>query len=136
MRILPACSPPPILKPSSSLIFAAHDTSANAMTRCLDVLAKRIDIQQRLREEIKDVFDGDSILDLDRILELPTLDAFIKEVLRMYAPLLSMPRVWVIILAIINTYLRSTLEHGRTQPSRSFIRCLRRMARHCSQKFT
>ncbi|KLO16891.1 cytochrome P450 [Schizopora paradoxa] len=77
----------------NSLIFAAHDTSANAMTRCLDVLAKRIDIQQQLREEIREVFDGDRILDLDKILELPTLDAFIKEVLRMYAPLLSMPRV-------------------------------------------
>lgn len=63
------------------------------MTRCLDVLANRSDIQHQLREEIREVFEGDKILDLDRLLEFPLLDAFIKEVLRMYAPLLSMPRV-------------------------------------------
>ncbi len=63
------------------------------MTRCLDVLAEKKDIQHQLREEIREVFEGEKILDLDGLLELPLLDAFIKEVLRMYAPLLSMPRV-------------------------------------------
>jgi len=63
------------------------------MTRCLDVLAKKKDIQHQLREEIIEVFEGEKILDLDGLLELPLLDAFIKEVLRMYAPLMSMPRV-------------------------------------------
>lgn len=63
------------------------------MTRCLHVLAERLDIQLRLREEIREVFEGEKVLDLDRLLELPLLDAFIKEVLRIYAPLPSMPRV-------------------------------------------
>ncbi|KLO09430.1 cytochrome P450 [Schizopora paradoxa] len=77
----------------TALIFGAHDTTATAMTRCLQVFAERPDIQKRVRAEVRGMFADEGNFNLDRLMDLPILDAFIKEVLRVYAPLPSMPRV-------------------------------------------
>lgn len=54
----------------STLIFAAMDTTSNAMSRIIHVLAENQDAQDRLREELvnarkKDSEDGD--LDYDAV---------------------------------------------------------------------
>lgn len=70
----------------STLIFAAMDTTSNAMSRIIHVLAENQDAQDRLREELvnarkKDSEDGD--LDYDVLDGLPYLDAVCRETLRL-----------------------------------------------------
>lgn len=62
---------------------AGHDTSANMLSWSLYILALNPDIQETLREELKDLSENPTYNDLER---LPYLEAFSKEVLRMYSP--------------------------------------------------
>ncbi|KAI0349753.1 cytochrome P450 [Trametes cingulata] len=69
----------------STLLFAATDTTTNALARTLHVLCERTDAQAKLREEILTACDG-SDLTYDALHGLPYLDAVCKETLRCYAP--------------------------------------------------
>ncbi|KAI0659007.1 cytochrome P450 [Cubamyces menziesii] len=69
----------------STLLFAATDTTSNALARTLHVLSQRPDVQKKLREEILDARDGND-LPYDVLDALPYLDAVCKEVLRVYSP--------------------------------------------------
>ncbi|KAI1091137.1 cytochrome P450 [Rostrohypoxylon terebratum] len=62
---------------------AGHDTSANMLSWSLYILALNPDIQETLREELKGLSDNPTYNDLER---LPYLEAFSKEVLRLYSP--------------------------------------------------
>ncbi|KAI1206182.1 cytochrome P450 [Annulohypoxylon truncatum] len=62
---------------------AGHDTSANMLSWSLYILALNPDIQETLREELKELPADPSYNDLER---LPYLEAFSKEVLRLYSP--------------------------------------------------
>ena len=64
-----------------TLLFAATDTTSNALARTLHVLSQRPDVQKKLREEILDARDGND-LPYDVLDTLPYLDAVCKEVLR------------------------------------------------------
>ncbi|KAL1942332.1 hypothetical protein VTO73DRAFT_6396 [Trametes versicolor] len=72
----------------SILLFAATDTTSNALARALDCLVKRPDAQVKLREEITTAKHARSGGDLtyDELLALPYLDAVYKETLRVYPP--------------------------------------------------
>ncbi|KAH8289145.1 hypothetical protein KR054_001025 [Drosophila jambulina] len=61
----------------NTFVFAGVDTTTASMSFVLYALAKHPETQARLRKELKDA-------DLDSLNELPYLEAFIKEVLRMY----------------------------------------------------
>ena len=67
------------------MIVAGMDTTANSLARVLQLLAERQDVQDRLRQEILQAVeaagDGD-MLDYDKVMELPYLEAVCRETLR------------------------------------------------------
>ena len=64
----------------STMIFAAMDTTSNALSRLLVVLAQNPEVQDKLREEV--VRSGEN-LNYDMITGLPYLDAICRETLRL-----------------------------------------------------
>ncbi|CAE6409217.1 unnamed protein product [Rhizoctonia solani] len=61
------------------LIFAGHETTSSAIARVLDILSNNPEIQDKLRNEVLECKEED-------VLELPYLEAVIKETLRLYPP--------------------------------------------------
>lgn len=59
------------------------DTTSNALSRTLHILAQRPDVQERLRDEIIEAGHGDNI-SYDELVSLPYLDAVCRETLRLY----------------------------------------------------
>ncbi|KAJ3550676.1 hypothetical protein NMY22_g309 [Coprinellus aureogranulatus] len=78
----------------SSITFAGMDTTSNALSRILHLLSERPDVQDRLRDEIKDAVEthGEE-LDYSTLNSLPFLEAVVRETLRLYAPAPSAARV-------------------------------------------
>ncbi|KAI3608726.1 cytochrome p450 [Moniliophthora roreri] len=73
------------------LIFAGTDTASSELTKILELLAERPDVQRRLRTEIEDAFEhGDAPYEV--LVSLPYLDAVIRETLRMYPPVSKLSR--------------------------------------------
>ncbi|KAI0072733.1 cytochrome P450 [Panus rudis PR-1116 ss-1] len=77
----------------NTIIFAASDTTSNALARILHTLVVHQDAQEKLRQEIGDFRDSGEDLTYDRLVELPYLDAICRETLRLYPPVLSMDRI-------------------------------------------
>ncbi|KAI0720735.1 cytochrome P450 [Cerioporus squamosus] len=74
-----------LLGQMSSILFAAMDTTANAMSRILHLLAQHPDVQEKLRREVVEARAcGD--MDYDKLHAQPYLDAVCRETLRLYAP--------------------------------------------------
>ncbi|KAI0631059.1 cytochrome P450 [Trametes polyzona] len=74
----------------SSIIFAAMDSTSNAMSRTLHLLAQRPDVQDRLRREILDAkVMHEQELDYDQLHALPFMDAVCRETLRVYTPVVQ-----------------------------------------------
>ncbi|KAJ7797219.1 cytochrome P450 [Mycena olivaceomarginata] len=71
---------------TSMVLFAATDTTSAAMTRMIYLLATYPDVQEKLRAEILAVPQH---LDHDTLVALPYLDGFIREILRLYPPVVS-----------------------------------------------
>ncbi len=75
-----------------TLIFAATDTTSNALTLVLECLAKNPEVQHRLRAELREAKSRHEGGDLpyDELMALPYLDAVCAETLRVYVvPLAS-----------------------------------------------
>lgn len=66
-----------------AIIFAAMDTTSNAMARTVQLLAEHPQVQTKLRREIIDAKAGGSHLDYDQLHSLPYLDAVCRETLRL-----------------------------------------------------
>ena len=68
-----------------TLIFAAMDTTSNALSRTLQLLAAHSDIQERLRQEITNALEdnGGQDFSYDELVSLPFLDAVCRETLRL-----------------------------------------------------
>ncbi|KAL0570237.1 hypothetical protein V5O48_011722 [Marasmius crinis-equi] len=71
-----------------TLIFAAMDTTSNALARTLQLLSENPDVQAKLREEVRAArgAQGGKDLPYDELVSLPYLDAICRETLRLYAP--------------------------------------------------
>ena len=65
-----------------TLILAAMDTTSNALSITLTLLAERPDVQDKLRAEIMEAMNGED-LDYDALVALPFLDAVCRETLRL-----------------------------------------------------
>lgn len=68
----------------STLTFAAMDTTSAALSRILFLLAHHQDVQDKLRQEIREArkeHGGD--LAYDQLVALPYLDAICRETLRL-----------------------------------------------------
>ncbi|KAI1790850.1 cytochrome P450 [Ganoderma leucocontextum] len=76
-----------LLGQMSSILFAAMDTTSNAMSRILHLLAQHPNVQEKLRREAiqaRAAAGGD--LDYDQVQAIPYLDAVCRETLRLYPP--------------------------------------------------
>ncbi|RDB17349.1 hypothetical protein Hypma_001992 [Hypsizygus marmoreus] len=76
-----------------ALVFAALDTTSSALSATLHMLAKNPDAQQRLREEVLKASNDDESIPYDTLVDLPFLDAVCRETLRLFPPLVTVPRV-------------------------------------------
>lgn len=65
-----------------TFIFAAMDTTSNALSMALSLIAKHPDVQEKLRKEILEASNGED-LDYDTLVSLPYLDAVCRETLRL-----------------------------------------------------
>lgn len=63
------------------------DTTSNALSMTLDLLAKHPEAQARLRRELLDARSEGRDLGYDDLVNLPYLDAVCRETLRMYVPI-------------------------------------------------
>lgn len=85
---------------------AGGDTSANTLSWSVYILAKHQEIQDKLRREIQTLYKTDPNPPYPTIDSLPCLDAFIKEVLRVYSPAATIHRQAVNDLTLDNTFVR------------------------------
>ncbi len=72
-----------VIGASRTFIFAGMDTTSNALSRILCLLAAHPDAQERLRKEVLDASKGGD-LDYDGLESLRYLDAVCRETLRLY----------------------------------------------------
>ena len=84
---------------SRTLIFAAMDTTSNALARTLFLLAQNQDVQEKLRREVTEARVKYGDLSYDELVALPYLDAVCRETLRLYPPLSYLLRTCVSQLA-------------------------------------
>ncbi|KAI0716800.1 cytochrome P450 [Earliella scabrosa] len=70
----------------STFIFAAMDTTSNALAITLLLLAEHPEIQDKLRNEILESSDSSQDIDYDLLVSLPYLDAVCRETLRVHPP--------------------------------------------------
>lgn len=70
------------------LLFAGHDTVTSTSCSLLFILGSQPEIKARLLQEINETFPVhvDEPLDYDKLMSMTYLEAFIKEVLRVYPP--------------------------------------------------
>lgn len=73
------------------LMMAAHDTTTSTLTSMCYLLAKNPEWQERLREECR--AQGEDAVNFDAQESLKEMSLALKETLRMYPPLPTMPRV-------------------------------------------
>lgn len=72
-----------LLAPHRSLVFAAMDTTSNALSRTFSLLAKNPEVQERLRQELVNARkEAGGDLEYDALHELPYLEAVCRETLR------------------------------------------------------
>jgi cytochrome P450 len=68
----------------SALLFAANDTSSSVLSRILWLLASQPEAQARLRKEVSEArAEAGGDLGYDELMELPYLDAVVRESLRL-----------------------------------------------------
>ncbi|KAJ3758471.1 cytochrome P450 [Lentinula raphanica] len=80
---------------ASFIVLAGSDTVSEAMTALLRYLTGHTAVQDRLRSELTEAFDG-PVEDMDSsvLLKLPYLDACIQEALRLVPPVAAGPPRW------------------------------------------
>ena len=84
----------PYSRVSRTFILAGMDTTSNALSRILHLLAQNPSVQDKLRNELQTATAGGTAdLDYDGLMNLPYLDAVCRETLRVYAPVGATGRV-------------------------------------------
>ena len=71
--------------------MAATDTTSNALSRILHLLSLHLDVQDKLRDELKEACEDNEELTHDRLVSLPYLEAVCRETLRLYVTSLGSP---------------------------------------------
>ncbi|RDX47322.1 cytochrome P450 [Lentinus brumalis] len=83
-----------LLSQMTTFILAGMDTTSNALSRILHLLAQNTSVQDKLRTELSAATAGGTAdLDYDGLMNLPYLDAVCRETLRVYAPVTSTGRI-------------------------------------------
>ncbi len=73
-------------------MLAGMDTTSNALSRTLQILASNPEAQAKLRAEILEARNGEPTIDYENIVKLPYLDAVCRETLRLHSPVHIVPR--------------------------------------------
>ena len=68
------------------------DTTSNALSMTLTLLAEHPDVQEKLRKEVLEASKGED-LDHDTLISLPYLDAVCRETLRLYVCFMKQQRL-------------------------------------------
>ncbi|KAH9031912.1 cytochrome P450 [Lactarius pseudohatsudake] len=74
------------------LTQAATATTSATLSRVLHLLSLRPDVQDKLREELRDACQGNEELTHDQLISLPFLEAVCRETLRLYPPFAGVTR--------------------------------------------
>ncbi|RPD79153.1 cytochrome P450 [Lentinus tigrinus ALCF2SS1-7] len=80
----------------STMVLAGMDTTANSLARILQLLAEHPDVQEKLREEVLNAVEiegADSIIDFDKLMDMPYMDAVCRETLRVSPGVTALFRV-------------------------------------------
>ena len=75
------------------LEFAGTDTTSNALSRILHMLAEHPEAQEKLREELSSAGAPDGDADYDALDRLPYLEAICRETLRLFPPVRYLRRL-------------------------------------------
>ncbi|KAK9254793.1 cytochrome P450 [Lipomyces tetrasporus] len=77
-----------------TFLFAGHETTAGAVAWALLTLAKHMDVQEKLRAEVRDAFPGgvDDIKTADQIESLKYTNNVMRELMRVNPPVISTAR--------------------------------------------
>ncbi|KAH9046659.1 cytochrome P450 [Lactarius hengduanensis] len=67
-------------------LIAGTDTTSTALSRILHLLALHPDVQDKLRNELKEAHEDNEELTHDQLVSLPFLEAVCRETLRLYPP--------------------------------------------------
>jgi cytochrome P450 len=94
-----------------TMLFASHETTATALTWTLLLLTTHRDECERVREELRDVLDGQPC-SAQSIPQLRHLTRVIQESLRLYPPVWLLPRVAI---------ERDAFEHFAIEPGTNVI---------------
>ncbi|KAF8621408.1 hypothetical protein AX15_007820 [Amanita polypyramis BW_CC] len=76
----------------STLIFAAVDTTTAALSRILHLLALHPEVQDKLRQEVREARRKHGDLQYNELASLPYMDAISRETLRLYPPVATVRR--------------------------------------------
>ena len=67
-------------------VFAGTDTTSNALSRILSLLAVNPEVQSKLREELVRAGAPDADIEYEALDRLPYLEAVCRETLRLFPP--------------------------------------------------
>ncbi|KAF5316331.1 hypothetical protein D9619_006493 [Psilocybe cf. subviscida] len=83
-----------LLGQMTTMIFAGMDTTSNALSRTLYLLATHPEVQDRLRQELAAAREDNSGEDVtyDKLVLLPYLDAICRETMRLHPPVTNVQR--------------------------------------------
>ena len=73
-------------------MLAGMDTTSNALSRTLQILAQHPEAQAKLRAEILEARNGEPTIDYENLVKLPYLDAVCRETRRLYSPVHTLVR--------------------------------------------
>lgn len=65
------------------LLTAGTDTTTNALSRTLQLLARHQDVQDKIRAELVEASPDGTDIPYDQLVDLPWLDAVCRETLRL-----------------------------------------------------
>lgn len=75
-----------------TLMIAASDTTLNLVAASFIYMAINQDVQQKVYDEIDEIFTADFNIDYERLSELKYLEKVLKETLRLFSPIPIMTR--------------------------------------------
>ncbi|EKM59451.1 uncharacterized protein PHACADRAFT_249950 [Phanerochaete carnosa HHB-10118-sp] len=76
----------------TTLVFAATDTTSNALSRIFQLLAEHQDVQDKMRAELVEASPSGEDIPYDTLVALPYIDAVCRETLRLHPPVNYMAR--------------------------------------------
>ncbi|KAJ7304515.1 cytochrome P450 [Mycena albidolilacea] len=108
-----------VLANMSSIVHGGQETTSSSLARLLTIVAEDVDLQEKLRSELREAKakkEPGEDLDFNELEKLPMLDAVVREMLRMYSPVTFVWRQTTKDVMVPLTYpIRSTITGEETK---------------------